>query len=98
MRDIPKMYHNSERKVFNNNRKVFTSYSDNHVMIRSTDEIRKKISSYINSNDFIYRKKVKIVIDNQIVEKKIIGMSGSNVITIDNEYIPIDKIKDIYKE
>lgn len=97
MRDIPKMYHNNERKFFNNNRRVFTSYNDNQVIIKSNDDIRKKINSYISSNDFIYRKKVKMVIDNQVIEKKIIGMSGSNVITIDNEYIPIDKIKDIYK-
>jgi len=97
MKDIPKMYHNNERKIFNNNRRVFTSYSDNNSVIKSTDEIRKKINSFINSNDFIYRKKVNLVIDNNILEKKIIGLVGNNLITIDNEYIPIDKIKDIYK-
>jgi len=97
MREIPKMYHNNERKTFNNNKKVFVSYSDNNVIIKSTDDIRRKISSYINSNNFIYRTKVNLVIDDRVVEKKIIGMSGSNLITIDNEYIPIDKIKDIYK-
>lgn len=97
MKDIPKMYHNNDRKVFNNNRRVFASYSDNEISIKSVDDIRKKINSYINSNDFIYRKKVNLVIDNQVIEKKIIGISGNNIITIDNEYIPIDKIKDIYK-
>lgn len=97
MRDIPKMYHNNERKVFNNNKRVFTSYCDNQISIKSVDEVRKKINSYINSNDFIYRKKLKLVIDNQVIEKKVVGIVGNNIITIDNEYIPIEKIKDVYK-
>jgi len=98
MKNIPKMYQNNDRKVFNNNKRVFTSYSqNNNLVIKSTDDIRKKIMAIINSHDFIYRTKVKLVIDNTIVEKKIIGLSGNNVITIDNEYISIDKIKDIYK-
>ena len=29
--------------------------------------------------------------------KRIVAYINNNLITIDNEYIPIDKIKDIYK-
>ena len=52
MRDVPKMYHNNEGKIFNNNRRVFATYCDNEVSIKSVDDIRKKINSYINSNNF----------------------------------------------
>lgn len=98
MKNMPKMYHNTEKKNFNNNKRIYTSYEENNnFTIKSTDDIRKKITSIINSQNFIYRTKVNLVIDNHIIEKKIIGLSGNNLITIDNEHIPLEKITDIYK-
>ena len=39
---------------------------------------------------------VHIVIGNEMIIRKIIGLFGDNVVTIDNEYIPINNIRDIY--
>ncbi len=99
MKEYPKMYHNTEKRIFNNNKKVYASYNDREdkIYIKSYGDVRKKINSIINANDFIYRTNVNLVIDNQVVTKKIIGLSGNNIVTIDNEYIPIERIKDIYK-
>ena len=33
----------------------------------------------------------------EVLTKKIIGVYNNNLVTIDNEYIPIELIKDIYK-
>lgn len=98
MSDKPKMYQNTLKKVFNNNKKIFVSYNDNNSnIVSSSNDIRKKINNIVNSNNFIYRTKVNIVIDNDILVKKIVGIYNNNLVTLDNEYIPIDKIRDIYK-
>lgn len=90
-----RMYQNSVSKVFNNNKKVYFSYDDKNK--KDYNDIRKKINSIINRNDFIYTTKVNIVIDSVVYIKKIIGIKDNNLVTLDNEYIPIDKIDDIYK-
>lgn len=105
MSDKPKMYRCNAKKEFTNNRSVYASYNDNHKnnantninKVYNTNEIRKKINEIIESPDFIYRTKVNIVIDNQIITKKIIGIYNNNLVTIDNEHIPISIINDIYK-
>ena len=79
MKELPKMYHHHENKIFNNN------------------DIRKKINDIINSPSFIYRTNVSIVIGNDIIQRKIVGIYNNNLITIDNEQIPLDSITDIYK-
>ena len=94
----PELYHNKEYKEFQDNREVFMSSDrENNSSIKSSNDIRKKVNDIINSTSFIYQTMVNIVIGNEIIKKKIIGIRGNNVVTIDNEYIPLDNIKDIYK-
>lgn len=98
MKDLPKMYQHREHKEFNNNRQVYYGMEkDNTNHILSTNDIRKKINDIINSPSFIYRTTVNIVIGNETIIRKIVGIYNNNLITIDNEYIPIENIKDIYK-
>lgn len=101
MDNKPEMYKGSARKEFNNNRSIYASYSDNYNeninKVYDINEIRNKINDIIGSNNFIYRTKVNIVIGNQILTKKIIGIYNNNLVTIDNEQIPINLINDIYK-
>ena len=94
----PKMYQNKENKVFHNNREVFMSTDKHYVdKVLDTNDVRKKIMDIIDSNNFIYSKAVNIVIGGQIIVRKIIGIRNNDLITIDNEYIPIDNISDVYK-
>lgn len=99
MSDKPKMYRGEVNKEFNNNRSVYASYSDKgtNSFVYDINEVRKKINDLFNSNTFIYRTKVNIVVDNKILTKKVIGVYNDNLVTLDNEYIPINMIKDIYK-
>lgn len=46
--------------------------------------------------NYIYKIDVVIVTDNNKVIKRIIGKNKNNLITMDNEYIPINTIRDIY--
>lgn len=95
MDNKPKMYRCDTKKEFNNNRIVFTKY-DNDIKEYDTLNIRDKINNIFMSSSFIYRIKVNIVMNNQVYNKKIIGMYNDNLVTIDNEHIPINLIQDIY--
>ena len=98
MSDKPKMYRGNIKKDINNNRSIYASYKDSsEVMVYDTSEVRKKINDIFTSNNFIYRTKVNIVIDNKTVTKKVIGVYNNNLVTIDNEHIPINNIQDIYR-
>lgn len=98
MSDKPKMYRCEAKKEFNNNRSVYASYSDNPTFkVYDTNEIRKKINNLFSSPTFIYRTKINVVINNQILTKKVVGLYNDNLVTIDNEHIPINIIQDIYK-
>ena len=98
MSDKPKMYRCEAKKDFNNNRSIYASYSDNNTFkVHDSNEIRKKINNLFSSPTFIYRTKVNIIVDNQILTKKVVGVYNNNLVTIDNEQIPINLIQDIYK-
>lgn len=97
MKDKPKMYQNRVNKEFHNNRLIYmSSNKEDDKNILGISDIRKKINDIIGSNTFIYSKLVHIVIGNETITRKIIGIYNNNLITIDNEYIPLDNIRDIY--
>lgn len=96
MNDKPEMFHNKINKEINNNKVIYTSYLKKDTVKFGTDDIRKKVDDIVNSDSFIYSKLVNVVIDNNVIKKRIIGIYNNNLITIDNEYIPLDSINDIY--
>jgi len=107
-KELPKMYHNDFNKDINNNRCVFSSMIDKkEERITKKDTIgdlkndrfaiEQKIFNIFNSKDYIYKADVMIVTDEQVLKKRIIGKNNNNLITMDNEYIPISIIRDIYK-
>lgn len=91
------MYKQNISKKINNNRQVFYGMDRDNSNIINNKDIRKKINDIINSPTFIYCTNVHILIGNETINKKIIGIYNNNLITIDNECIPLDTIKDIYK-
>ena len=93
MEKLPKMYHNRIDKDIRNNEKIYNSMND----ISCEYDIQKKIKDIFDSPEYIYKINVTIVTNNDIINKKIIGKNNNNLITIDNEHIPIDSIVDIYK-
>ena len=57
--------------------------------------VREKINSIFNSNNYIYKADVEIVFDDKTVVKRIIGRNGDYLLTFDNERINIKYI--VYK-
>ena len=104
-KELPKMYHNKINKSINSIQKVYSTIDD--IDTRSSHEINngvsqisidKKIDNIFNSYDYVYKADVKIITDNETLEKRVVARNKSNLITIDGEYIPINIIRDIYKK
>lgn len=109
MKELPKMYRNKIDKDLNNNRKMFSSITDSYEKLekrenynnlkinnRNNYTVEQKIYNIFNSPNYIYKIDVTIVMDNETVKKRIVGKTKTYLITMDNEYIPINTIRDIY--
>lgn len=105
-RQLPKMYKNPISKKIDNVQKIYSSLNTNAEREKTNNyvkkeysrfDIDKKIYNIFNSPDYVYKADVTIVTDKEVLTKRIIGKVKNQLITIDNEKIDIDTIKDIYK-
>ena len=105
MKELPKMYQNKINKSINSIQKIYSSMdrnstnsSDDKVDSKySSISVDKKIDNIFNAPDYVYKADITIVTDTEKIRKRIVARNNNNVITIDNEYIPIAIIRDIYK-
>lgn len=79
--------YNNDRKISNNS--IFINNKNNYT-------VEQKIYNIFNSPNYIYKIDVTIVTDKGKTNKRIVGKTKTNLITMDNEYIPINTIRDIY--
>jgi len=105
---LPKVFANSLEEIHNNST-VFYSADSNGLTDsgdRSLEEIEnvkklkgitinQKINEIFNSPYYIYKAEVDITLDSGKVTKKIIGKNHKHLITMENELIPIETIRDI---
>lgn len=105
MNELPKMYHNKIDKNINNNERVFSTLNNDNIINNTNNSfinnrnnltVEQKIVNIFNSPNYIYKIDVVIVTDKNKEVKRIIGKNKNNLITMDNEYIPINTIRDIY--
>ncbi len=105
-KELPKMYRNNIDKEINNSQSVYSSMynidnkprkEENLSRLDKEFLINQKINNIFNATDYIYKADVTIVTENGSVQKRIVGKNRDNLITMDNEYIPISSIIDIYK-
>lgn len=108
MKKLPKVFANSLDEVHNNDTVFY--YKDNNLKVSVDDSDRDSIEEYkmlkgntvnqkINeifaSPYYIYKAEVEITLEDGVILKKIIGKNNQNLITMENELIPISSIKDI---
>ena len=96
------MYHNKINKTVNSIQKVYSSienHENNELRQNkySSISIDQKIEQIFQEKDFVYKADVEIITDTETIRKRIVARNQNNLITIDNEYIPISIIRDIYK-
>ena len=106
MKDLPKMYRNKIDKDIKNNEKFFSTMYDKKIEKENNKNIfinnknnytvEQKVYNIFNSPNYIYKIDVTVVTDSGIQNKRIVGKTKTNLITMDNEYIPISTIRDIY--
>ncbi len=97
---LPKVYQNKNIGNINNAQEYF--YSLNTKQISKPEnrriDIKEKINKLFQSNKFIY--KIKVIVTTSTGEKEttIIGKTNNDLITINNDLIPISDIIDIYEK
>ena len=102
-KELPKMYQNKINKSVPSIQKIYTTINNkqnerNNSNIKySSISIDKKIDNIFSSPDYVYKADVTIITDTEELKRRIIARNRNNIITIDNEYIPISIIRDIYK-
>lgn len=103
-KEIPKVYANKIDKKIENNCKVCITKNDEVVEKKEKiakepnivqKDIHQKIKEIFNSNKYVYKADVLITLKDETITRRIIGKNNSQLITIDNELIPIDDIVDI---
>ena len=98
MKDLPKVFHSSESKKFNNNSNVYYSSNtrnNSNDDIKDSRTITQKINEIFASPNYIYKANVEITLKDRKVTKRIIGRNKNYIITMDNTLIPISDIVDI---
>lgn len=91
----PKVFQNIISKKIDNNRNCSVTRSNEAY---ESADVTTKINNIFNSKDYIYKANVVIKLNSGSVEKQIIGKKDDNLLTIDNEIIPIKDILDIYRK
>lgn len=104
---LNKIYQNNSIGPLKNSKVVYSSLNKNEKYIEQDNKItnkvdnnwtiKQKISNIFNSNNYIYKADVTIVTSDKTMKKRIVGRNNSYLFTIDNEYIKISDIKDIYQ-
>ncbi len=102
-KELPKIYAETVDKDTNHVVAYTRSVENVDVPKESVKEERKwertieeKIRNIFNSVHYVYKMDVVIETEEGEMVKQVVGRNKNHIITMDNEQIPIDKIKDIY--
>ena len=96
---LPKVFANKIDKPFKNNETVYYDRNEEKkeepIKINSALTINQKINQIFGSSRYVYKADVVITTKNGTLNKKIIGRNRHELITMDNEVIPVNEIIDI---
>ncbi|MBR2833107.1 MAG: hypothetical protein IKE75_01505 [Bacilli bacterium] len=87
---IPKVFQNEVNSDGNNEKVSYTNKNKSEGT-----NINKKIEEIFNSKSYVYKADVDIKLNSGWTNKRIVGRNSSNLITMENELIPIVNILDI---
>lgn len=103
---LPGVFANKIDKDFQNNKHVFYSRNEGLEQVDTVNRgiqveadtivnVEQKINQIFQSPNYIYKADVLITTDRGKMEKRIVGKRQGNLITMENELIPISSIVDI---
>lgn len=88
---------NKINKKLTNNETMYYSAHKEEVKPEKTNTktVYQKINAIFNSRNYIYKADVILTTNKGEIKKRLIGRNGKNLITDNNEIIPISEILDI---
>lgn len=92
MNDLPRVYVNPIEKKFENFQ--VTSSSDDRKSIDRRN-LSMKIKDIFSSNNYVYKREVRVTQKNKVENVFIVGKSGGYLVTLDGRKIKITDIYDI---
>lgn len=98
---LPQIFANKIDKEIDNNKKIYISNQDKKEEQKKEengkeyDKLKKQINEIMKLKNKMFKIPVLITIDKKEQKKYIIGKTVKNLITFENEIIPIDKIEKI---
>ncbi len=92
--DLPKVYQNNNINLDNHDQTIY--YSKDKVL-KNNSNVKDKIANIFNRRSYIYKINVEIEDNDKTYSTTIIGKTDRYLITINNELVPINNIKDIKK-
>ncbi len=99
---LPKVFQNQINQPVHNNLDIYYSKENSSNSISNEDrrvgvqDINQKIESIFSSPTYVYKADVEIQLkDGTSIVRKLIGMRQGQLLTMDNELIPITNMKDI---
>ena len=95
MNKLPNVFASPINKKLNNYQDLYRS--DRAVKSYNPKDINKKINEIFGSLNHVYKRRVRITMDDGIHEEEIVGKTNINLLTIDNKLIKITDILDIEK-
>lgn len=93
MMEKPRVFANPIDKKINNVQDLFRSDKDSRS--KNPIDVNKKINEIFASRNHVYKSKVKITLQDKVVEKEIVGKTNLNLLTLDGDLIRITDIVDI---
>ena len=94
----PKVFINAINKNIKNNKEVFHFIKDDIEIIDDSVDVKSKIKDIFNSNSFVYKSRVNILLkDNKRTIEDIIAIKDNSLITLNGDKIDIDDMIDIKK-
>lgn len=91
MKKLPKIYQNDLKKIINNNKKV--CYLDTEVKQQDPQKnIIETLDSIFSGIGYSYNIPVIITTKDNIYNTSIITKTKNNIVTLDNDIIPISEI------
>ena len=103
MKKLPKIQGFDLSKDVHNNKQIYNSLDNKEIKKDSSKKkelfntltVKEKLKELIKSNNYIFNTKVTLLIDDKEKECNIAGIVNNHIITMDNEIIKIDDLKDI---
>lgn len=95
---LPNVYQNKNIKIDKTPQELF--YGNNKASIKKTTnkDIKATIKNMFQSRNYVYKLDCLIMTTTKEYDTSIIGYNSHNLITIDNELIPLNDITDIYEK